>query len=94
MRCRAFSITLTGAAHIWFTSLPNNLIDNFKGLAERFIHNFCFGVRPQKKTTHLLYVKQGKDESLRDYISRFNKEKLEVEDYKENIAMTALIGGL
>ena len=48
-------------------------------------------MRPQKKTTHLLYVKQGKDESLRDYIARFNKEKLEVEDYEENIAMTALI---
>ena len=63
-------------------------------MAEQFIHNFCFGVRPQKKTTHLLYVKQAKGESLRDYIARFNKEKLEVEDYEESIAMTALIGGL
>ena len=31
---------------------------------------------------------------MRDYIARFNKEKLEVEDFEESIAMTALIGGL
>ena len=30
MRCRAFSGTLTGAAHVWYTSLPKNSIENFK----------------------------------------------------------------
>ena len=49
MKCRAFFGTLKGAAHIWFTSLPKNSIENFKVLAERFIHNFCFGVRPQSR---------------------------------------------
>jgi len=82
MRYLAFLSNLTRLAHVWFTSLPKSSIENFKQLTERFRHNFCFGVKPPKKTTHLLYVKQGKNEGFREYIARFNKENLEVENYE------------
>ena len=42
----------------------------------------------------MLSVRQKIGESTRDYITRFNNKKLEVIDYEEKIAITALMSGL
>ena len=42
----------------------------------------------------MLGVRQKSGESTRDYITRFNNEKLEVIDYEEKTAITALMSGL
>ena len=94
MRCRAFSGTITGSAQIWYNGLPRGQISSFNQLAELFINNFCFGAKPVKRVAHLLSVRQKEGESTRDYITRFNNEKLEVVDYEEKTAITALMSGL
>ncbi|XP_059663781.1 uncharacterized protein LOC132309494 [Cornus florida] len=50
--------------------------------------------RHRRPATHLLTVKQQKGESLRDYISRFNTEMLQVEEADDKVALTAFMGGL
>ncbi|XP_059629713.1 uncharacterized protein LOC132272621 [Cornus florida] len=50
--------------------------------------------RHRRSATHLLTVKQQKGESLRDYISRFNTEMLQVEEADDKEALAAFMGGL
>lgn len=38
--CRAFSLSLEGEALEWFNSLPNDSIENFKGLGNMFKKQF------------------------------------------------------
>ncbi|GAV75747.1 hypothetical protein CFOL_v3_19223, partial [Cephalotus follicularis] len=45
-------------------------------------------------STHLINVMQGKDESLRDYLTRFNKESLKVKDLESTFTLAALNSGL
>ena len=94
MRYWSFSSTLIGAIHVWYTGLSRGSIENIKQLEKKFIHNFFSGMKPSKCVTHLLNVKQGKNEPLWEYISRLNKEKLEVDDYDESIVMISRISGM
>ncbi|GAV71179.1 hypothetical protein CFOL_v3_14673 [Cephalotus follicularis] len=48
----------------------------------------------RRNSTHLINVVQGRDESLRDYLTRFNRESLMVKDLEPSFAMTALNSGL
>ncbi|GAV68093.1 LOW QUALITY PROTEIN: hypothetical protein CFOL_v3_11596, partial [Cephalotus follicularis] len=44
----------------------------------------------KRNSTHLINVVQDKDESLRDYLTRFNKESLTVKDLESSFALAAL----
>ncbi|GAV86696.1 hypothetical protein CFOL_v3_30122 [Cephalotus follicularis] len=48
----------------------------------------------RKNSTHLINVAQGRDESLRDYLTRFNRESLTVKDLEPSFVMAALSSGL
>ncbi|GAV88967.1 hypothetical protein CFOL_v3_32388 [Cephalotus follicularis] len=48
----------------------------------------------RRNSTHLINVVQGRDESLRDYLTRFNKESLIVKDLEPSFALVALKSGL
>ncbi|MGV7953810.1 hypothetical protein PJO47_29550, partial [Mycobacterium kansasii] len=52
------------------------------------------GKRSRKLNTHLLTIKQGPKESLKDYIARFNEEALLVEDYDDKMTLAAVLSGL
>lgn len=43
---------------------------------------------------YLLNVKQTKGESLRDYVSRFNQEVMQVDDADEKVVLTTFMGAL
>ena len=78
--CRAFSTTLKGAARVWFSKIPSGTIANFKQLSRSFVHHFI-GVQQHKKPTrHLLNIQQRTEESLRQYVTCFNKELLQVDE--------------
>lgn len=44
--------------------------------------------------TYLLNIKQERKESLRNYITRFNREILQVDDADDKVVFTAFIGGV
>jgi hypothetical protein len=71
--CRAFPLTLSEAASRWFSDLPPQSISNWKTLKDKFILHFTSSKRQFKSEFYLETVKQEKDESLRDYITRFTR---------------------
>ena len=78
--CRSFPATLRGAARVWFNKLPVSSIANFEQLSDSFIHHFIGGQHHKRPTSYLLTVRQQERESLRDYVKRFNKAVLEIDE--------------
>ncbi|KAF5450076.1 hypothetical protein F2P56_030455 [Juglans regia] len=92
--CRAFPLTLRGAARVWFVFLQLGTVDNFDKLARRFLTQFMASQTRRKPAAYLLTIKQKGDASLKSYIFRFNKERMTTDDQDENITLAALLGGV
>ena len=92
--CRAFPTTLKGAARIWFNRLTPNSISTFKELSAQFTAQFIGGHRYKKSTACLMSIKQREDETLRSYVSRFNKEALSIDAANDKILVAAFTNGL
>ena len=92
--CRAFPTTLKGPARIWFKKLTPNSVGSFAQLSRLFFNHFIGGQRYGRPTTHLLNVRQKEGETLRSYLTRFNKETLLVDGADDKVVLTAFISGL
>ena len=92
--CRDFPTTLKGVARIWFSQLTPNSVSTFKELSTQFIAHFIGGHRYKKSTACLMSIKQREDETLRSYISCFNKETLSIDEADDKILVAAFTNGL
>ena len=72
--------------------MPNS-INTFKELSGQFTLHFIGGHRFKKSTACLMSVKQQEDETLRSYITRFNKEALWIDEVDNKILVTAFTNG-
>ncbi|GAV91829.1 hypothetical protein CFOL_v3_35215 [Cephalotus follicularis] len=59
-----------------------------------FVTKFLNSTTHRRNSIHLINVVQGKDESLRDYLTRFNRESLIVKDLEPSFTLAALNSGL
>nr|XP_023872851.1 uncharacterized protein LOC111985435 [Quercus suber] len=91
---RAFPTTLKGPARIWFSRLTPNSISTFKELSVQFTSHFIGGHKYKKSTACLMNIKQKEDETLRSYITRFNKEALSIDEANNKILVAAFTNGL
>ena len=92
--CRAFPTTLKGAVRIWFSRLMPGSIDTFKELSTQFTSPFIGGHKYKKSAACLMNIKQREDETLRSYITRFNKEALSIDEADNKILVAAFTNGL
>ena len=92
--CRTFPTTLRGAARIWFSRLTPNSINTFKELSVQFTSHFIGGHKYKKSTACLMSIRQREDETLRLYITRFNKEALSIDEADDKILVAAFTNGL
>jgi hypothetical protein len=76
--CQAFPLTLSGNAQDWFRKLPSKSINDFKALRKTFLVQFMARWMRKKLSGYLMTLTQGLDESLKNYLMRFNHEKLTV----------------
>jgi Retrotransposon gag protein len=92
--CRIFPITLTKLAQRWYLQLPPKCIHNFEGFKDMFLKQFTSSKKCQKLPFELFNTKQRGDETLRQYLTRYNKVRLEVPSANEDIWMNALVNGI
>ena len=85
---------LKGAARIWFSRLTPNSISTFKELSAKFTAHFIGGHRYKKSTACLMSIRQREDETLRSYITRFDKEALSIDEADDKILEVAFTNGL
>ena len=74
LKVHLFSLSLTGTAFSWFSSLAPNSITSWEQLEQKF-HDHFFHGSYELKLSHLTSVKQMRDESVNDYIRRFRDTK-------------------
>ncbi|XP_039119883.1 uncharacterized protein LOC120256214 [Dioscorea cayenensis subsp. rotundata] len=91
--CRAFPLTLTEHAHIWFNNLNEGSISNFNQLRKGFIDAFLINSRRKKDASYLLTIKQHEKESLKDYVERFRATTLEVQDLQATVVVSGMLQG-
>ncbi|XP_030949228.1 uncharacterized protein LOC115973127 [Quercus lobata] len=91
---KSFPATLRGAAKVWFSKLSASSIANFEQFSDSFVCQFIGGQRHKRPTSYLLIVRQQEGESLRDYVKRFNKAVLEIDEVNDQVIMTTFQAGL
>ena len=92
--CRAFLTTLKGPTRIWFSKLTPNFISSLKELSAQFASHFIRGHMYKMSTACLINIKQQEDETLRSYITRFNKEVLSIDETDDKILVAAFTNEL
>ncbi|GFZ08175.1 hypothetical protein Acr_19g0011120 [Actinidia rufa] len=92
--CKAFSATLKGPARSWFRKLSPGTIDSFGDLSRLFLANFMSCRNRQKNASHLFTIHQKENESLKEFVKRFNQAILEVEDPSDKVIIMAMMEGL
>ena len=91
--CWAFPTTLKGPARVWFSKLTPNSISTFKELGAQFASHFIGGHRYKKSITCLMNIKQREEETLRSYITCFNKEALLIDEVDDKTLIVAFTNG-
>ena len=71
---RLFSLSLTGTAFFWFSSLPPNSVRSWNELEQK-LHDHFYSGKNKAKLTDLTSVRQGRVESIFDYFKRFKEIK-------------------
>ena len=92
--CRAFLTTLKGPARVWFSKIPPNSVSSFEELSKLFVNNFIGRQRYKRSSSSLLTIEQGENESLRSFITRFNREALSVDEVDDKLLLRHSIMGL
>ncbi|XP_077215626.1 uncharacterized protein LOC143850246 [Tasmannia lanceolata] len=92
--CRAFPTTLTGATRDWYSRLKPNSIDTFEEFGENLVPHFMSSRKPRKTAASLMALRQEDGESLKTFVSRFNKEALQVPNLDPSAATNALFAGV
>jgi hypothetical protein len=92
--CRAFPLTLKGVAKDWFIRFPPKSVGTFKELGRLFLTQFLATRKRKKNATCLLTLRQDKERSLKDFMLRFNREKLEVDTLDDKTLLCTLMQGV
>nr|XP_027067810.1 uncharacterized protein LOC113693477 [Coffea arabica] len=91
---KTFPIFLKGKAQLWFQGLAPRSIRSFPELARQFVAQFVCSKAYSKNVTHLMAIRQRPDELLRNFMTHFNAESLQVRDKDEKVVMAAFMNGL
>ncbi|XP_022008235.1 uncharacterized protein LOC110907582 [Helianthus annuus] len=80
-----FIQTFTGAARAWFDSLPPGKITSWVDFRTQFVNHFSQQRRYQRDTAEVTHIWRRENEGLEDFITRFNKECLEISGVIEQL---------
>ncbi|XP_056695533.1 uncharacterized protein [Spinacia oleracea] len=92
--CKYFPSTLKGVPSKWFEKLPAGTINTYAELEMLFSARFMAYKEEKKTSMHLGRTQQGKDESLRSYVRRFNLESGQIPDLPDGVAFDNFFRGL
>ncbi|GKV20127.1 hypothetical protein SLEP1_g30290 [Rubroshorea leprosula] len=94
MMCKVFPTTLKSTVRRWYHKLPRYSIDSYSQLAKLFSNKFASQREIKRTATELMQVHQKEGESLRDYMQRFKKATLDIDNVPDTICLSALLHGL
>ena len=63
-------------------------------MSKLFVNNFIGGQRHKRSPSSLLTIEQGENESLRSFITRFDREALSVDEVDDKLLLAAFHNGV
>ncbi|XP_076931537.1 uncharacterized protein LOC143596714 [Bidens hawaiensis] len=87
--CHIFTLTLVGAARAWFERLPDGQITIWEDLAKKLPQQFNQKRRQISDPADILNVVRRENETLEDFITRFNQEGLNIGGVSEELLQAA-----
>jgi hypothetical protein len=90
--CHIFPLTLEGRAREWFNSLSP--CTNFSTIKHQFLRQFSDVPTKKRHPASLFALKQGRAESLTNFMKRFYLELRLVDDPSDQIVLSAMINGI
>ncbi|XP_070048176.1 uncharacterized protein [Nicotiana tomentosiformis] len=91
---KKFGETLTRGALTWYSPLPEHSIDSFEMLADSFIKAHAGARKVQARKADIFRITQGESESLCEFITRFQKERMLLPGVQDEWAVEAFTKGL
>ncbi|XP_070050883.1 uncharacterized protein [Nicotiana tomentosiformis] len=91
---KKFRDTLSKGAMIWYHNLPPNSIDSFDILADSFIKAHVGAIKVETRKSDLFKVKQRDNKMLKEFVSRFQIEQMDLPPVAEYWAVQAFTQGL
>ncbi|XP_072084361.1 uncharacterized protein [Arachis hypogaea] len=92
--CRCFLNYLDGPALDWLCALPAGSVSRFQQLAKLFEENFTGSAIYLHDSDYLNTIKQGQNESLKDYMTHFTKIAISIPDLYPEVHLHALKSSL
>ncbi|XP_016195116.1 uncharacterized protein LOC107636096 [Arachis ipaensis] len=92
--CRCFPNYLDGPALDWLCALSAGSISRFQQLAKLFEEHFAGSAIYLHDSNYLNTIKQGQNESLKDYMTRFTKVAISIPDLHPEVHLHAIKSGL
>ncbi|XP_070001875.1 uncharacterized protein [Nicotiana sylvestris] len=84
-----FGETLSKGAMIWYHNLPPNSIDLFAILADAFVKAHARAIKVATRKSDVLKIRQKGDEILKEFVSRFQMERMELPPISDDWAVQA-----
>ena len=79
---------------MWFNKIPPNSVSSFDEMSKLFVNNFIGGQRHKCSSSNLLTIEQGENESLRSFMTLFNREALMVNEMDDKLLLAAFHNGV
>ncbi|XP_070018121.1 uncharacterized protein [Nicotiana sylvestris] len=91
---KKFDETLTKGALTWCSLLPENSINSFAELVDSFIKEHSGAQKFEKRMEDIFKIKQGDSELLREFVDRFQRERMTLSRVPDNWAAMAFASNL
>ncbi|XP_060179414.1 uncharacterized protein LOC132609449 [Lycium barbarum] len=91
---KKFGETLSKGAMIWYQNFPEHSIDSFSMLADAFVKAHAGAIKVETQKSDLFNVKQRDDETLREFVARFQMERMDLPPVTDEWAVQAFTQGL
>ncbi|XP_070010464.1 uncharacterized protein [Nicotiana sylvestris] len=91
---KKFGETLSKGAMIWYHNLPPNSIDSFAMLADFFVKAHTGAIKVDTRKSNVFKIKQRNNEMLKEFVSRFQMERIELPPVSDDWAVQAFMQGL
>ncbi|XP_014521996.1 uncharacterized protein LOC106778541 [Vigna radiata var. radiata] len=92
--CKFFSLLLKEEALDWFHSLQPGTIDSFAVLRQLFTQQYASSKTLGVTYTTLVRMRQGRDESLKVFMDRFNRTARQVKNVDQRLIVSVLTAAL
>ncbi|XP_070049816.1 uncharacterized protein [Nicotiana tomentosiformis] len=86
--------TLSKGAMIWYYNLPLNSIDSFAMFADSFLKAHAEAIKVATRKSDLFKVRQKDNEMLREFVSRFQMERMDLPPVTDEWVVQAFTQGL